>query len=104
MARHKTHDVIFVRDNSADVNLPIMSLGKNDLSNDGELKNLLVVKFYKIEGDADLTGIGSLKPGDVIKLSAGGTQHKWTGDIVEENPVSITANFEFYDLVFTKND
>ena len=102
MARCKTGDAIFVRDGVADVNLPIMRIGKNDLSNDGELKNLIRITFYKIEGDSDLAGVGTLNGGDVIKLSASGTQHKWTGEIVEETPVSITATFNYFEQPFTE--
>lgn len=100
MTRCKSFDATFIRDGQADLTLPVMQIKESDLSVTGELKNLLKLSFYAIDDDDDLVGVSELLHGDAIKRSAG-NQYKWTGEILHENDVSITAAFVLYDMPFT---
>ncbi len=102
MATHQTATATLRRDNAADIALPVIEITQTDIENTGEFKKQKTIKFYKITGDDDLVGVSELIVGDDLLI--GGRTFRFSGDVIEENPASITANFNVYQMPFRANE
>jgi len=102
MGTHQTATATLRRDNTADVALPVIEITQTDIQQTGEFRKQKTVKFYKITGDADLVGVAELIIGDDLLI--GGRTYRFSGDVIEENPASITANFDVYQMPFRANE